>query len=171
MLYPECKCPTLSPSLQVKAVRRKRLALVCLAATGALLSPGAEAQCCTRNASAQPFRHRSRCKQCARCRQTHEGKPLPPLLNYRPVFGSHRGCRIIATRGSTFANCARPSFDPRMAFSDNRNRSGFFAFSRSSLRKGRTFANMKYSSPQNAGSKNSFSLTTPCKTNDVAIPQ
>jgi hypothetical protein len=50
-------------------------------------------------------------------------------------FETHRCCRIIATLGSTLANCARPTFDPMMAFSDKRNKSGFFAFSRSSFQK------------------------------------
>src|SRR6267142_907348 len=130
-----------------------------------------QAQCRSRIAGTRFFRRHSRRAQQSTGPETQQCEPDSPLLNQTQDAPFSRCCRIIATRGSTFANCARPSFDPRMALSDNKNRSGFCAFSRSSLRKGRTLANIKYSSPQNAGSKNSFSLTTPFTRKDVAIPQ
>src|SRR5580704_9506138 len=78
---------------------------------------------------------------------------------------------IARTLGSTFANRARPSFDPVINFSTAKSISGFFDFSLSSFKIGRTFAKMKNNSPQNAVVKNNFSLSTPFSTNDAAIPQ
>src|SRR5277367_4018420 len=78
---------------------------------------------------------------------------------------------IARTRGSTLANRARPSFDPVINFSTAKNISGFFDFSLSSFKIGRTLAKMKNNSPQNDVVKNSFSLSTPFSTNDAAIPQ
>src|ERR1700722_17417310 len=58
-----------------------------------------------------------------------------------------------------------------ITFSTFRNMPGFLVLSLSSFKKGRTLAIMKNNSPQNDGVKNSFSLSTPFATNDVAIPQ
>src|SRR6266700_258501 len=107
----------------------------------------AQAQFRSWRASSRFFPNRSCWQKACNCHQTHKDQPL---TRYIAVNQSHFCCRIAATRASTFSNCARAVFDPRIAFSIIRNNSGLFSFSRISGRKGRTFAKMKYSSPQNA---------------------
>src|SRR5207245_9429295 len=129
------------------------------------------------------FQSHSRNARCRDFRASQSGKGKQSEENAQPKAESFsnampgaqaqapRCWRSMATRGSTFSNCARPILDPRMAASISRNRSGFFVFSRTSFRKGRIFAKMKYASPQKAGSKNSFSLTMPFSTKASEIPQ
>src|SRR6266704_2505133 len=110
----------------------------------------AQPQCCSRRADSRIFRDRSAWKHRGNHSRKQGCKSHMPHSENRILLHVHRSCRIAATRASTFSNCVRANFDPMMAFSIVRNSSGFFIFSRSSGKNGRTFAKIKYISPQNA---------------------
>src|SRR6266581_1075327 len=103
----------------------------------------AQSQGCPRSAIPRFLRHRSNRKQPQRRPKAYRREPHPPRSNWIHASHSYRCCRIAATRDSTLSNCVRATFDPRMAFSIVRNKSGLFIFSRSSVKKGRTFAKIK----------------------------
>ena len=95
-----------------------------------------------------------------------------PRTGSQPFFaGLANALRRLSTFFETRSNRLRVVFDPIATFSMLAKASGWWLFSRNSLRKGQTLAKMMNISPLNPGCRKISSLSAPSTTNDAAMSQ